>query len=262
MDSDELFWESIGEGPALLFAHGFGGSARNFRAQARALRETHRTLLYDARGHARSPAPEDLRSYVREAFIADMGWVLDAAGEENAVVGGLSMGASVALNFALASPNRVRGLVLASYPPGPSAGAAGHAQAFATALERSGLEAAGREFVWGPSSGLLERDAALVRQGFMEHSAKGLARCLREYLAHLPEIDSLAEALQGLAIPSLIIAGGEDVASRRASEALAEALPHAELHVIEDAGHVVNLEAVVHFNEALRCFLESLAGKP
>src|SRR5262249_51553779 len=54
-----LHVEKEGDGPAVVLAHGFAGSARNFGPQARALRTGFRVTRYDARGHARSEAPDD-----------------------------------------------------------------------------------------------------------------------------------------------------------------------------------------------------------
>jgi len=88
-------------GPVVVLGHGFGGSARNFRPQARVLSVHHQVLLFDARGHARSDAPEAPAAYRPECFVADLGAVLDASGAERAIVGGLSMGAGVALRFAI-----------------------------------------------------------------------------------------------------------------------------------------------------------------
>src|SRR5690349_2560345 len=112
-----LHVESEGDGPALVLAHGFGGSARNFAGQARAFRDGHRVVRYDARGHARSDAPDDAAAYTPETFVGDFVRVLDGAGVTEAVVGGLSMGAGTALRFALERPERVHGLVLAAFPP-------------------------------------------------------------------------------------------------------------------------------------------------
>src|SRR5215470_9406204 len=105
-----LHVEVEGDGPALVLAHGFAGSARNFGPQAHALRDRWRVVRYDARGHGRSSAPDDPAAYTPEAFVADMGTALDFVGAATAVVGGLSMGAGTALRLALAQPGRVRGL--------------------------------------------------------------------------------------------------------------------------------------------------------
>ena len=71
---------AMAAGPRSLFAHGFGGSGRNFRGQARALEHDHQSVLFDARGHGRSAAPQ-AASLVRafDCFVADVGRVLDGA---------------------------------------------------------------------------------------------------------------------------------------------------------------------------------------
>lgn len=249
-----------GQGPALLLAHGFGGSARNFLPQARALRDRYRVLRWDARGHARSEAPDDPRRYQTDCFVADARQVLDDAGATRAVAGGLSMGAVTALQLALAHPERVRGLLLASFPAGPGSrhGISGIALAFADAIERDGLEAAGRRFVWGPDAGLDERAAALVRQGFLEHPPHGLVHTLRGYVAHFPTPDALAADLRGLGVPTLVVAGAHDAGSRPPSERLAALLPQARHVVVEDAGHVVNLHQPARFNALLAEWIEAL----
>jgi pimeloyl-ACP methyl ester carboxylesterase len=252
-----LHVEASGSGPSVLLAHGFGGSARNFRPQLRALRGRYRTIVYDARGHARSGAPEAAGEYAPERFVADLGRVLDEAGAERAVVGGLSMGAGVALRFALAHPDRVQGLVLASFPAPARAGGGFAAQAlrFARALDEEGMLAAGERFVWGEGSGLGPRDAALVRQGFLEHPPHALAHVLRELIAVQPSVEDLAPELRGLDRPALIVAGETDAPSIATGEALAAALPRARLVVVPGAGHVVNLARPEPFNAALLDFL-------
>jgi pimeloyl-ACP methyl ester carboxylesterase len=256
-----LHVESAGDGPPLVLAHGFGGSARNFGPQARAFAAHHRVVRYDARGHARSDAPDDPGAYSPGTFVEDFARAVDAAGTAPAVVGGLSMGAGTALRFALAQPARVRGLVLAGFPPGadePRSFTAA-ASAFADASERDGLEAAGERFVWGPSSGLDPSAARLVRQGFLEHPAHGLAHTLRGVIARQPSVASLRAALAALRIPALVVVGADDRLSLEPSRALAEALPSSRLVVVDGAGHVVNLAAPAAFNATLDGFLREAA---
>ncbi len=247
--------------PAVVLAHGFGGSARNWRPQLRSLRERYRCLAYDARGHARSAAPEAAAAYRIEALVGDLLDVAFQSGDPRPVLGGLSLGAATALRAALAEPDRIRALVLASHPAGPGSGrgVASQAEAFAEAIDRDGLEAAGARFAWGPGSGLDAVGAGLVRQGFLEHAPHALAHVLRETLARLEPVEALAPQLAALALPALVIAGERDAASLPASRALAEAIPGATLVVVPDAGHVVNLAAPAAFDAALLAFLEGLA---
>jgi pimeloyl-ACP methyl ester carboxylesterase len=242
----------------IVLAHGFGGSARNWRPQLRALRERYRVVVYDARGHARSEAPAEPAAYRMGEFVADLLRAGQASGDARPVLGGLSLGAAVALRTALAHPERVRALVLASHPAGPGTGrgVAAHAEEFAAAIEREGLEAAGARFAWGPGSGLDPAGAALVRQGFLEHRPHALAHTLRECLARLEPVEALG--LSALRLPVLVLAGERDPGSLAPSRTLARALPGAELVVIPGAGHVVNLAAPAAFDAALLGFLDRL----
>jgi pimeloyl-ACP methyl ester carboxylesterase len=262
MAAPALHVEAVGQGPGIALAHGFGGSARNWRPQIRSLRMRFRVATYDARGHARSAAPVEAEAYREPELVSDLARVALATDDARPVVGGLSLGAAVALRLALARPDGVRGLVLASHPAGPASGRgiASHALAFADAIEREGLAAAGAHFVWGPGSGLDPAGASLVRQGFLEHAPHALAHILREFLAQLEPVEALVPRLARLALPVLVIAGERDEASLPVSRALASALPRAELVVIEGAGHVVNLARSAAFDAAVLGFLDRLAA--
>jgi len=246
MGAAELHVEVVGDGPVVLLAHGFGGSARNFRPQVRALQARHRVVTYDARGHARSARVAAGRATTLEVLVDDMASVLDRAGASGpVVVGGLSLGAATALAFALRHPARVRGVVVMSPPPARHrpGGLGAVADAFARALEEDGLEAAGARYVWGSGSGLDERDARLVRQGFLEHDAATLAAILRGVVGVLPTPDELATELAGLRRSVLLLTGETDAGSRETAEQLAARLPEARHEVVPGAGHVVNLAA-------------------
>jgi len=255
-----IYVEAVGEGPAVVLAHGFAGSARNWRPQQRALRVRHHVVTFDARGHARSEAPESLEDYGQAVLAEDLDAVVQQAGDPRPVVGGLSMGAAVVLAWALAHPGCARGLVLSSYPAGPASGRgiSARALAFADAIEREGVEVAGSRFAWGPDSGLDARGAALVRQGFLEHPVHGLVHTLRGFLARLPSLASLRPALARLDLPVLVVAGARDAASLPTSRQLAAVLPQAQLVEIPEAGHVVNLTAPAAYNRHLLAFLGGL----
>lgn len=248
-----IFAERWGRrGPWVLFGHGFGGSARNFRPQARALASTHRVVLFDARGHARSDAPEPAAAYRPECFVADLGALLDAVDAERAVLGGLSMGAGIALRFALDHPERVAGLVLSAFPR--AVDEPEHvpwARGFADAIEARGLERAGAELIWGRFE---DRTADLIRSGFLEHPPHALVNVLRELIAVQPSPADMT-GLSELAAPTLVIVGAEDRPSLGACRALGRLIPGAKLVEIPGAGHIVNLSHASEYNRALVEFL-------
>jgi pimeloyl-ACP methyl ester carboxylesterase len=259
MAAQGLHVEIRGSGPGLALAHGFGGSARNWRPQVRALAGRFRIATYDARGHARSATLAGAGEARIEAAVEDLASVAADVGPAP-VVGGLSMGAAVALALALRAPLALAGLVLAAPPAGPASGRgiSARARAFADAIERDGLEGAGARYAWGPESGLDANGAALVRAGFLEHDARSLALLLRELLAALPAPEQRAPELGALALPTLVVVGALDSASRASAETLAAAIPGARLCVIPDAGHVVNLAQPARFNAVLGAFLDGL----
>jgi pimeloyl-ACP methyl ester carboxylesterase len=256
-----LHVERQGTGLPVVLAHGFSGSARNFRPQARALADVATVVTYDARGHARSEAPPEADAYDFERLIDDFEQVAASAGSR-VIAGGLSMGAITALGFAARHPERVAGVLVASLP---GAGEARRSWAlnFAEAIEREGLDAAGARFVWGERSRFDPAGAKLIRQGFLEHPAHALVHVLRRTLARLPEATELAAPLVPLAIPTTIVAGENDEPALAPSRALAERLPSAKFVVIPKAGHVVNLAAPEPFNALLRALLDAgRAGAP
>ncbi len=259
----KLHIETLGDGPALLLAHGFGGSARNFRPQAKALSDAFKVVTYDARGHARSEAPADAALYSLSHLVSDFARVAEQASATPLIAGGLSLGAATALDFALQEPERVRALVLAAYPSGTSSPASPRrswALAFADTIGERGLDAAGSEFVWGARSRFDPRGAELIRQGFLEHAPHALQAVLRGVLAELAPPQERAAELARLDIPVLIVVGADDQESLPPCRDLARLLPRAELSVVADAGHVVNLIKPAEFNARVREFALDLGG--
>ena len=115
-----LSGEHAGDGPALVLLHGLTATRRYVVMGSRLLhRSGHRVLAYDARGHGHSTAAPDAAAYGYERLVEDLEAVLDALGEERAILAGASMGAHTAVRFALSHPRRVAalGLITPSFDP-------------------------------------------------------------------------------------------------------------------------------------------------
>lgn len=258
MSALKLHVERRGTGPAIVLSHGFGGSARNFRPQLRELSRDFEVVVYDTRGHARSPAPAPAEEYGEAELVADLAQVVDTA-HPPAIVGGLSLGAYTALQFALEHPSRVKALILASFPStDASSTRAAWAIGFADAIDRDGLERAGEQFVWGPQSRFDEGARAFIRRGLLEHAPHALSAILRRVLAKIAEPDARASELSRLDLPVLVIVGADDTPALAPCERLAALLPRAELKVVPGAGHVVNLAAPAEFNRLIADFVRRL----
>lgn len=100
-----------GAGLPLVLHHGLGGSAQLLCSLLRPLTGV-RLIAPDARGHGQTDPPTDPAQFNFYTFADDLRALLDHLGLDRAVVGGMSLGAGVALNLALRFPARVQGLVL------------------------------------------------------------------------------------------------------------------------------------------------------
>jgi pimeloyl-ACP methyl ester carboxylesterase len=109
-----LAYESYGEGDrVLVLLHGLLMDARLNRGLARALaRSGHRVVLLDLLGHGSSDKPVHAAEYRLDVYAEQVLALLDHLGVERVVVGGLSLGANVALHVAAGHPGRVQGMIL------------------------------------------------------------------------------------------------------------------------------------------------------
>jgi len=237
----------------VVLGHGFGGSARNFRPQARFLASVAQVVLFDARGHARSDAPPDAASYRPSSFVADLSAILDGLRVRRAIVGGLSMGAGIALRFTLEHPERVAGLALSAFPR--AVDEPEHvpwALEFARSIERDGLDVAGERAIWGRFDGQARE---LIRQGFLEHQPQALAHVLRELIAIQPAPAAIP-GLESIRAPTAVIVGALDGPSLGPCRTLGRRIPGAELSEVAGAGHVVNLSHAAEYNRILSRLVE------
>ena len=220
-----------GGGTPLLLTHGFSASSAMWQPNIAALAAARPVITWDLRGHGRSDAPDDLVSYSAEACVADMAALLDACGIARVVAGGLSLGGYLSLEFCLAHPDRVAGLVLCDTGPGYR-----RDEARQRWNDRA-IAIAGR----------LERDPDGDPRGGLARAARGL----------LTQRDArVIDALPGITVPALVLVGARDKDSLGAAEYLAAKLPRAGHAVIPEAGHVCNADQPDLFSQQVLAFLD------
>lgn len=245
-DGVNLYYEVHGtRGPVILLSHGYSATSAMWEGQIAALTRNHRLVLWDMRGHGQSDYPEDPSLYSEEATVADMAAILDAAGAEKAIVGGLSLGGYMSLAFHEAHPERVIALLIIDTGPGfkkDEAREAWNANALRTAerFERDGLS---------PLKSLTPEMATSRHR-----SAEGLARAGRGMLTQRDA--HVINALPSIRVPSLVIVGAKDTPFLAAADYMAAKIPGARKVVIADAGHASNIDQPAAFNEAVIDFLK------
>ena len=106
-----------GKGPLVVLLHGFPESWYSWRHQLPALAEAgYHVIAPDQRGYGGSDAPAEIEAYDIHHLTGDVVGLLDALGEETAVVVGHDWGAPVAWHSALLHPKRFRAVAALSVP--------------------------------------------------------------------------------------------------------------------------------------------------
>lgn len=272
-DDGVRLWHAVtGTGPPLVICHGGPGLDDDLRPLA-GLVDQHATVVrWDQRGVGRS---DPVGPHTIERYVADLDAVRGHLGHESWIVGGHSFGATIALRYALAHPERTAALL---YVSGVGTGSAWHAAATAEAdrrlaadqrQRRDALAAAARtpaeEVEWralhwlpdfvGPDAHAHTTD--LARAGGPICFAAN--RALDAEVRADDEADVL-ERCRRLDVPALLLHGAEDPRPPWALDALAEALPQARVVVIPGAGHRPWVEAPDAVGAALRGWVAGLPG--
>jgi pimeloyl-ACP methyl ester carboxylesterase len=277
-DGTDLAVQELGVGRLVVLANGLGGSLRAWAPVLARYGSGHRVVTYDYRGLYRSGPPPEPHAVTIDDHAADLLSVLRWAGDEPALVIAWSMGVQVAVEAALAEPDRVAGLVLVAGAPGdPLAGV---------------LHTPVSRVVIPPLTRLVEIGAApfgaTVRLLAASRGAPGLLRRLGvvapscdldtfhvmagefarlDWRLYMRTIRAMAvhdawSRLGELSVPTLVVGGTRDLFLPEVTvRAMADAIPGAELLVIDGATHYLPLEFPELLDERIRRFEEERVGR-
>ena len=246
-----------GKGDAVLWLQGLNAPAAAWAVQLAHFAQSWRGIAPDARGVGQSDAPPG--PYTARQLAEDAVAVLDAANVERAHVVGLSLGGAVAQELALAHPGRVRSLaLLATF-------------AIQTPRSRALLEAWRALYPVAIADPKLRKAWELQAYSWLftdrfwrsEANVRAALRFASTQPPQTPEgfrgqVDAALshdarERLPSLKLPALVIHGALDQLSPKENgEDLARLIPGAELLILPEVGHAVNLEGQRAVNVALR----------
>jgi 3-oxoadipate enol-lactonase len=243
-----------GSGPWVTLSHSLTCDLTMWDALAVALAPTFTVLRYDTRGHGQSTAPEG--SYSFDQLVGDAIGLLDALNIERTHFVGLSMGGMIGQHLALAHSARLNKLVIANSTSRipPEAGplwderiAIARSQGCAGVVEGT----LGRWFTPGFRSAQ-PLEAARIAKLIADTPAAGYIGCAGAIRA----LDITAQ-IGAIRAPTLVIAGADDPGTPPAmSEAIAAAIPGAQLEIIPSASHLSCIEQALTFNRLVAEFLK------
>lgn len=250
-----------GEGPPVLFQHGLGGDAAQV-AEIYPADPATRRLTLECRAHGGSRSGP-LTALSIATFTDDVAALAGSRGVDRAVMGGISMGAAIALRMAVTRPSLVKALVLARpawmFAPAPDNMAA--FQMIADLLRKHALPIARDLFDQSEVAKRLARDApsnlASLRAAFAGHDPATRAALVGSIARDGPGVTE-SEA-RGIAVPTLVIGTTEDTIHPLAfAEDLAATIPGATFlritsKSVDPAAHTAE------FRAALSAFLKDNA---
>jgi len=258
-----LYAEVAGEGPELVLLHEGVCDSRMWDPQWEAFTRSHRVLRFDFRGYGRTPLSPGSYSAAKDVIE-----LLDEHGFERAALVGVSLGGRVALEVALAQPERVSALVLVG------SGLPGHdwsdemkatweeeeAAFNAGDLDRA-VEVTLRTWVDGPRRKPEDVDPAVrAKVAEMQKRALELYAEVGDDAEEELLVADVADRLGEIRARTLVAVGAEDVPDILAiADKLASEIPGARRATIEDTAHVPSLERPDEFERLVLGFVEDAA---
>lgn len=241
--------------PPLLLLMGLGGNVGMWQPLRGMLDEDRLTIAFDVPGTGRSPAPSCPMSMPQIARLAVE--VLDHVGVARVDVAGVSWGGALAQQLAVTGRRRVRRLVLANthFGIGSMPGSLAAVRTLLSLdryLDPAALADAARHF---------GGRAAQMGEGMREHATQRLLYppSRRGYLYQLLAIGAWSSLpmLPVIRKETLLLAGGDDPAVPAVNAKLMKRLmPHAELVVVPDGGHLMLFDEAADILPVITRFLD------
>ncbi len=255
----QLCYDDVGEGQTpIICLHGFPFDKTMWQEQLDFLKSSNRVIACDIRGFGKSTDEETHLSI--DLFSEDLIAFMDALNIDKAIICGLSMGGFIALNAMKRFQNRFEALILCD------------TQCIEDTVEVKEMRYKTIDDI--NNNGFTEFNEGFIESVFHKNSfsdKKELVEQLRvvvfanseniikKGLVALAERSETCSTLDEIVIPTLIICGREDeVTPLHQSESMLSTIKDSILHIIENAGHVSNLEQPQEFNEQLLNFLSEL----
>jgi 3-oxoadipate enol-lactonase len=243
-----------GDGPPIVFSHGFLMDHEMFAPQVAELSDVYRVITWDQRGFGTTETDGGEFTYWDSA--RDLFGLLDVLGVERAVLAGMSQGGYVSLRAALLQPDRVRALALidTQAPPETPEKTAQYRELFATWVERGYVQ----ELADGVAQAII--GDPVLAEGWQAKWRRWDPARLGPASRALLDRDDVSDRLDELAMPVLLVHGTQDlgIPVQRSHEICAAVSDCRGVVEVPGAPHASSLTHPDLVNPELRAFLESL----
>ena len=254
----DLAYSDEGQGPPVIFLHAFPLNRTTWAPQVAGLSDRYRVVTIDLRGHGESDAP--MWRYTLDQFAEDVNGLLEHLDIARATFVGLSMGGYILFALYRKYPALFQALVLADTRATADTPDARDARfSMAQVAYRRGASAIAELML--PK--LLSPAACEHRADLRDHlrtiiTGNQVSGIVGDLMAMEERPDS-TPLLSTISVPTLVIAGEEDLASPPEEvKSMADRIPGSTFVRIPQAGHLSNMENPAAFNEALLSFLTSV----
>ena len=248
------------DAPVIIFIHGFPLNKSMWNIQVEALKENYRVIAYDIRGHGNSDAGID--EFFIELFVIDLLRLMEKLKIEKSILCGLSLGGYIALNAVLKHPDRFDGLILNDTQCIADTPEIKENRCLAIIrIMKDGVEQYADEII----KNLFAQETFTKNKNVVDAVKEMIISTQKQSLCNtlhaLAERKETCDQLSEINIPVLIMVGEEDkITPIAAAQQMHEKILNSKLEIIQQAGHLSNLENPTAFNTHLVSFLE-LVGK-
>lgn len=259
LNNIQLYYEVSGKFEAILLIHGHPFDHTMWNPQVAALSPHYKVVVPDLRGYGKSDLPTAGTTRF-EDYATDALALMDELDIDTFHVAGLSQGGQFIMEIFRQAQHRVKSLILCdTFASLDTAEAKQARYTAAERMEREGMSGYANEsihkMIKADHVQLMPEVAEHVMNMMLGTSPVAAATAMR---ARCERIDYLHEVLPKIDVPTLIIVGRQDEFTPVAkAEEMQQNIQNSKLVIIEDAGHMPNLEHPDKFNAVV---LEFLAG--
>lgn len=220
-----LYYQEKGSGTPFILLHGNSEDGNYFKSQIDFFSNNYRMIAVDTRGHGKSPRGD--APFTMNQFVEDLSNLLKKLELSQVILLGFSDGANIAMKFAIKYPERIKALILNG----------GN-------LNTKGVKRTTQVFIE------LGYKITKMFSKKSEDARKNME--LLGLMVNEPNIK--IEEIQSIKIPTLVIAGKNDIIKESHTREIADNIPNAKLSIIKGNHFIANKESKA-FNQEVEKFL-------